>query len=137
LEGVDCFPAQRRAVLEGNAEYRQVVKSGSVGIHEAESYHTLRHRQARDGDRGLLNSELRLRVVLRPAPSNSTSAPAPRGPIYVSRPCGCPVGVDCVEKVGRRGRPNFFRVMEAFSELGREGSHGPAATRRTSLQIEL
>src|SRR5262249_19069610 len=51
LEGVDCFPPQRCTVLEGTAEYRQVVKSGSVGIHEAESYHRLRHHQTRDGHR--------------------------------------------------------------------------------------
>jgi hypothetical protein len=28
---------------------------------------------------------------------------------------------DSVEKVGRRGQPNFFRVMEALSKLGRGG----------------
>ncbi len=47
----------------------------------------------------------------------------------------CRFMADCVEKVGRHGRPNFFRVLEVFSELGRGGAHGRAPPRRTSLPV--
>ncbi|MBO0763507.1 MAG: hypothetical protein J2P50_02785 [Hyphomicrobiaceae bacterium] len=62
---MDRFPAQKRAILEGNAEYRQVVKSGLVGIHEAGSYHTLRHHQTETGRGGCLALQEMVRV-LRP-----------------------------------------------------------------------
>src|SRR5215510_7829494 len=45
----------------------------------------------------------------------------------------CRLLADFVEKVDRRGQPNFCRVMKAFSELGRGGSHRRASTRRRSL----
>ena len=44
---------------------------------------------------------------------------------------------DCVEKVGRRARSNFFRVMDAFFELGRGGPHGQAPTPVDLLGSEL
>jgi len=57
LEGVDCFPAQRRAVLEGNAEYRQVVKSGlSVSMKQkAITRSDITKHETRTGDCRIVN----------------------------------------------------------------------------------
>ncbi len=49
----------------------------------------------------------------------------------------CLLMADFVEKVRRRGWPRFFRVMEAFSEQGRGGSHRLSASACGSLYTEL